>query len=116
MRVLLIEDDTTLGEAVRDHVAADGHAVDWVKRLDEAEDARAGVSFDLILLDLNLPDGGGLDFLRRLRKRGEVTPVIILIMIVWMLFWKIVFGKRLHVRGVAAQVVLSFDGKKNIAF
>ena len=78
MRVLLIEDDTTLGEAVRDHVAADGHAVDWVKRLDEAEDARAGVSFDLILLDLNLPDGGGLDFLRRLRKRGEVTPVIIL--------------------------------------
>ena len=78
MRVLLIEDDVTLGEAVRDHVAADGHAVDWVKRLDEAEDARAGVSFDLILLDLNLPDGGGLDFLRRLRKRGDVTPVIIL--------------------------------------
>ncbi|MDR3475653.1 MAG: response regulator transcription factor [Devosia sp.] len=78
MRVLLIEDDASLGEAVRDHVAADGHAVDWVTRLDEAEDARAGVAFDLILLDLNLPDGGGLDFLRRMRKRGEVTPVIIL--------------------------------------
>jgi two-component system, OmpR family, response regulator len=78
MRVLLIEDDVSLGEAVRDHVAADGHAIDWVTRLDEAEDARAGVAFDLILLDLNLPDGGGLDFLRRMRKRGEVTPVIIL--------------------------------------
>lgn len=78
MRVLLIEDDTSLGEAVRDHVAAEGHAVDWVKRLDEAGDAIAGVAYELILLDLNLPDGRGLDFLKRLRKSGSVTPVIIL--------------------------------------
>jgi len=78
MRVLLVEDDTTLGEAVRDHVAADGHAVDWMTSLEEAEDAQAGVTFDLILLDLNLPDGSGLDFLRRLRKRGDATPLIIL--------------------------------------
>jgi two-component system OmpR family response regulator len=78
MRVLLIEDDASLGEAVRDHVAGDGHAVDWVKRLDEAESARVGAVFDLILLDLGLPDGGGLDFLRRLRRRGDATPVIIL--------------------------------------
>jgi len=78
MRVLLIEDDASLGEAVRDHIAGDGHAVDWVRRLDDAEAARTGVTFDLILLDLNLPDGRGLDFLRGLRKRGEATPVIIL--------------------------------------
>lgn len=78
MRVLLIEDDPGLGEAVRDHVAADGHAVDWVRRLDAAEDARAGTPFELMLLDLNLPDGGGLDFLRRLRQQGDATPVIIL--------------------------------------
>lgn len=78
MRVLLIEDDASLGEAVRDHVAGDGHAVDWVKRLDDAEGAAAGVAFDLILLDLNLPDGRGLDFLRRLRQRGDATPVMIL--------------------------------------
>ena len=78
MRVLLIEDDTSLGEAVRDHVAAEGHAVDWVKRLDDAGDAIAGVAYELILLDLNLPDGRGLDFLKRLRKSGSVTPVIIL--------------------------------------
>lgn len=78
MRVLLIEDDAGLGEAVRDHVAADGHAVDWVRRLDDAETARAGVKFDLILLDLNLPDGRGMDFLRRLRKARDSTPVIIL--------------------------------------
>jgi two-component system OmpR family response regulator len=78
MRILLIEDDASLGEAVRDHVAADGHAVDWARRLEEAEDARAGVDFDLILLDLNLPDGAGLSFLKDLRKRRELTPVIIL--------------------------------------
>jgi two-component system OmpR family response regulator len=78
MRVLLIEDDASLGEAVRDHIAAEGHAVDWVKRLEDADHALAGVAFELILLDLNLPDGQGLDFLRRLRKSGSVTPVIIL--------------------------------------
>jgi two-component system OmpR family response regulator len=78
MRVLLIEDDGSLGEAVRDHVASDGHAVDWVRRLDDAESATAAVAFDLILLDLNLPDGRGIDFLRRLRRRGDPTPVIIL--------------------------------------
>jgi two-component system OmpR family response regulator len=78
MRVLLIEDDPSLGEAVRDHIAADGHAVDWARRLDDAEDARAGVPFDLILLDLNLSDGRGLDFLKRVRKAGDATPVIIL--------------------------------------
>jgi two-component system OmpR family response regulator len=77
MRVLLIEDDVGLGEAVRDHVAGDGHAVDWMRRLDDADDARAGVRFDLILLDLGLPDGRGLDFLKRLRRSGDTTPVII---------------------------------------
>ena len=38
MRVLLIEDDNILGEAIRDHVAADGHAVDWAHRLSEADE------------------------------------------------------------------------------
>jgi two-component system OmpR family response regulator len=78
MRLLLIEDDTVLGAAVRDQLAADGHSVDWVQRLDSANDALAGTSFDLVLLDLMLPDGRGLPFLRKLRARGAVTPVIIL--------------------------------------
>jgi two-component system OmpR family response regulator len=78
MRVLLIEDDASLGEAVRDHVAGDGHAIDWVMRLDEAEAAQAGVRYDLVLLDLGLPDGRGLDFLKRLRVEGNAAPVIIL--------------------------------------
>ena len=78
MRILLIEDDTILGQAVRDQIAADGHSVDWVNRLDAASDAIRTTAFDLILLDLMLPDGRGIGFLKTLRARGDVTPVIIL--------------------------------------
>jgi two-component system, OmpR family, response regulator len=78
MRILLIEDDTVLGAAVRDQIASDGHSVDLVARLDVASDAMACAVYDLVLLDLMLPDGRGIAFLKRLRNRGDVTPVIIL--------------------------------------
>lgn len=78
MRILLIEDDTVLGAALRDQVAGDGHSIDWVTRLDAAEDAMAGAAHELVLLDLMLPDGRGIPFLKRLRTRGSVVPVIIL--------------------------------------
>ena len=78
MRVLLVEDDTILGAAVRDQIRADGHSVDWVTRLDAADDHLAIASYDLILLDLMLPDGRGIPFLRSLRARQDVTPVVIL--------------------------------------
>jgi len=78
MRILLIEDDMVLGAAVRDQIVGDGHSLDWVQRLDAAGDAMAGATHDLLLLDLMLPDGRGIPFLRRLRSRGDVTPVIIL--------------------------------------
>jgi two-component system OmpR family response regulator len=78
MRLLLIEDDTVLGSAVRDQIAGDGQSVDWVTRLDAAGDARASAATHKILLDLMLPDGRGIGFLKALRVRGDVTPVIIL--------------------------------------
>lgn len=78
MRILLIEDDTVLGAALRDQIVADGHSMDWVLRLDAARDALAVAVYDLVLLDLMLPDGRGIPFLRALRTRGDVTPVIIL--------------------------------------
>ncbi len=78
MRVLLIEDDTALGAAVRDQIASDGYSVDWADRLDKADDALAAAAYDLVLLDLMLPDGLGIPFLRKLRSRGDATPVIIL--------------------------------------
>ena len=78
MRILLIEDDAVLGAAVRDQVAGDGHCVDWVQRLDAASHAMAGVAYDLALLDLMLPDGLGIPFLRNLRAGHVLTPIIIL--------------------------------------
>ena len=77
MRILLIEDDQVLGAAIRDHVAAEGHGVDWMTRLDDAQAALDSVDYQLLLLDLNLPDGRGLDLLRRLRSKGSAVPVII---------------------------------------
>ncbi|RYH09045.1 response regulator transcription factor [Tropicimonas sp. IMCC6043] len=78
MRILLIEDDTVLGAAVHDQLKADGHSADWATRLDMAQDALAVGPFELVLLDLMLPDGRGIPFLRVMRARGDVTPVIIL--------------------------------------
>ena len=78
MRVLLIEDDTILGAAVRDHIVGDNHSVDWVGRLDQAAEHLDSAAYDLVLLDLMLPDGRGIAFLRDLRRKGCVTPVIIL--------------------------------------
>ncbi len=78
MRILLIEDDTGLGFAVRDHIAAEGHVPDLAPSLSYARDLTATMAYDLILLDLGLPDGRGLDFLKALRAKGSVTPVMIL--------------------------------------
>lgn len=78
MRVLLIEDDNVLGGAVADQIRADGHGVDRAARLADGQDALDAQPFDLILLDLMLPDGRGIPFLKALRARGDATPVIIL--------------------------------------
>lgn len=78
MRVLLVEDDELLGDAVRTHVARQSHAVDWAQDCSAAEACLDASRYDLILLDLRLPDGRGLDILKRLRGRRDVTPVIIL--------------------------------------
>src|SRR6202048_4397485 len=78
MRVLLIEDEPHLGSAVQEHVRAAGHAVALFERREPAEHAVRTVSYDALLLDLHLPDGRGLDFLRKLRRRGDALPVVIL--------------------------------------
>lgn len=78
MRIMLVEDDDMLGGAVRDHLAAHGHAVDWMKTIGYAAEARTTTSYDLILLDLGLPDGHGLGFLRAIRRVRDTVPVVIL--------------------------------------
>ncbi|RQH06976.1 response regulator [Paraburkholderia dinghuensis] len=78
MRVLLVEDDPLLGQAVRDQITRDGHSTDCVGSLGDARRYEQAANYDLILLDLMLPDGRGIDFLRELRARGSTVAVIIL--------------------------------------
>jgi two-component system response regulator TctD len=77
VRYLLVEDNRELAEAVVKRLGLDGHAVDHAATLAEAEDCLAAASYDLILLDVMLPDGDGREFLARGRDRFA-TPVIVL--------------------------------------
>jgi len=77
MRVLVIEDDTTLGHALQEFLADQGYAVDWLTEGDKVLGALAAQSYDLLLLDLNLPGCSGLDVLKRLRDDGIQVPVLI---------------------------------------
>jgi two-component system response regulator QseB len=81
MRLLLVEDDSMLGKALRAGLQQDGHVVDWVRSADQADTAwiAAGraAAYDAIVLDLGLPDGSGIDLLKRARRRRIATPVLI---------------------------------------
>lgn len=78
VRILLVEDHDTLGLAVHEALQRARFLADWCRNLDEAEAAMAGRSYDLILLDLSLPDGDGLEFLRQIRSARVHTPIIVL--------------------------------------
>ena len=78
MRLLLLEDDPMIGEAIRAGLKRDGFAVDWVRAADAAEHALASEPFELLLLDLGLPGGNGLELLKALRGRGSALPVLII--------------------------------------
>lgn len=75
MRVLLLEDDIDLGQAVTDHLEACGHEVYWCKLMQQARRSEAA---DLTLIDRNLPDGDGLSLLREWRSLGDMRPVMVL--------------------------------------
>ncbi len=77
MRLLLVEDDTMIGEVVLDLLRAEHYAVDWVKDGDMADTALQTQGYDLVLLDLGLPRKDGLDVLRTMRARKDRTPVLI---------------------------------------
>ena len=78
MRFLLVEDTVDLARSVRDLLVLDGHGVDWAATLAEAEDCLAIARYDLILLDIMLPDGDGRAFLQRHRRAERDTPVIVM--------------------------------------
>lgn len=78
MRFLLVEDNKQLAEAVVDRLILDGHVVDHAPDIQTAHDFTATTSYELILLDVMLPDGDGRTFLVQHRKQKESTPVIVL--------------------------------------
>ncbi|MFG6442028.1 response regulator [Pelomonas margarita] len=79
MRLLLVEDDSMIGDSLREALRRQGFAADWVRDGQAAESVLAsGERFEVVLLDLGLPKRGGLEVLRALRARGDATPVIVL--------------------------------------
>ncbi|TXF97014.1 response regulator [Massilia arenae] len=78
MRILLVEDDISLGETIQAWLRLDQHAVDWVQRGDSADTALKTHHYDCVLLDRGLPGLSGDDLLARLRKAGNGVPVILI--------------------------------------
>lgn len=78
MRILLVEDDAMIGEAIRTGLRRDGFVVDWVQDGDAASQVLRTEEFDLLLLDLGLPRRDGLQVLKSLRARHETLPVLII--------------------------------------
>ena len=78
MRILICEDDDALAEALRFALTQSGFAVDRVADGLSADEALKGAEFGLLLLDLGVPKLDGLEVLRRLRRRNDALPVLIL--------------------------------------
>ena len=78
MRLLIVEDDSELGDALVRQLRQDGYAVDWERNGEVADDILQYQSYDAIILDIGLPGMDGIAVLAALRKRGDKTPVLML--------------------------------------
>jgi two-component system OmpR family response regulator/two-component system response regulator QseB len=78
VRILLVEDDPLLGDGLAAGLRQTGAAVDWLQDGESANAALKSEAFDLVVLDLGLPRLSGMEVLRKLRGRDDLTPVLIL--------------------------------------
>ncbi|EPW6887555.1 response regulator [Vibrio vulnificus] len=78
MRLLLIEDDTLLGQSMVTSLSRHGYTVDWLEKGSGVTSALKTEDFTAVILDLTLPDIDGLDVLRNIRSAGFNLPVVIL--------------------------------------
>jgi DNA-binding response OmpR family regulator len=76
--VLLVEDDPALGRGLCVNLEHEGYSVHLATNLQSASAANKQKKFELVILDLGLPDGNGFTLLKEIRARGELTPVLIL--------------------------------------
>ncbi len=77
-RILVVEDDPILGRGLKLSLELDGHQVNWARDLRTGSAANANEAFELVILDLGLPDGSGLSLCSSLRDAGSRIPIIIL--------------------------------------
>ena len=78
MRLLILEDDLQLGDALATGLRQLDHAVDWFRDGAQADAAIGSAAYDALVLDLGLPGDDGMVWLRRWRQRGVALPVLIL--------------------------------------
>lgn len=78
MRLLLVEDDPLIGDGIRAGLRQEDYSVDWFTEARTAEMALQSEQYDLMILDLGLPDKSGLEILKHLRAKGSELPVLIL--------------------------------------
>ncbi len=78
MRLLLVEDDSLLGDGIRTVLGQSGWTLDWVQDGASADEALQSTEYAVVLLDLSLPRLSGLEVLRRLRSRGDHVPVLVI--------------------------------------
>jgi len=78
MRILLVEDDKLLAEGIRESIIGQGYTMDWLDNGESALDALSFEHFDTVILDLGLPECSGIDVLKKLRKKKNHVPVLIL--------------------------------------
>lgn len=78
VHILLIEDDAYLGEAIYQGLTQQSYAVTWLRNAHQARYGLQDQTADLVLLDLGLPDGDGLDLLAAARQKGIKTPILVM--------------------------------------
>ena len=78
MRIALVEDNEMLADGIAKALGDEGHGIDLLQDGEQADDYLKSDSVDLIILDLALPGLDGLEVLKRLRQRGNATPVLVL--------------------------------------
>ncbi len=78
MKILIVEDQRRLGQFLKKGLAEQTYTATWVRTCHEARDALCETNYDLIILDLGLPDGDGLTLLQEWRRGGFNEPVLIL--------------------------------------
>ena len=76
-KILLIEDDPVLGRSLLIKLELEGYQVNWSTTLGEAQ-KKLAENFDLLLVDVSLPDGNGIEFLRKSKEQLKNTPVFVL--------------------------------------